>query len=100
MEIIINGKLAWLKKNTSFEYIAENPLYQAFRSRSFTDNDIKLNFMITDILFGEGELTLRQIVDGINERFNETFEEQTVRNKLKEYVGEGIIIARKSGKTA
>ena len=81
-------------------HIAENPLYQAFRSRSFTDNDIKLNFMITDILFGAGELTLRQIVDGINERFNETFEEQTVRNKLKEYVGEGIIIARKSGKTA
>ena len=27
MEIIINGKIAYLKKNTSFEYIAENPLF-------------------------------------------------------------------------
>lgn len=27
MEIIVNGRLACLKKNTSFEYIAENPLF-------------------------------------------------------------------------
>ncbi len=81
-------------------HITENPLYQAFCSRSFTDNDIKLHFMITDILYGAGCLTLRQIVDEINESFGEIFDEQTVRNKLREYVKEGIIISEKRGKTA
>ena len=27
MEIFINGQQAYLKKNTSFEYISENPLF-------------------------------------------------------------------------
>lgn len=36
MEIIINGKLAWLKKNTSFEYIAENPLFTGSDGYSLT----------------------------------------------------------------
>ncbi|MBR1592199.1 MAG: WYL domain-containing protein [Ruminococcus sp.] len=81
-------------------HISENPLYQTFCSRSFTDNDIKLHFMIADILYKSGYMTLRQIVDGINERFEEIFDEQTVRNKLREYSAEGIIICRKKGKTA
>ena len=81
-------------------HISENPLYQAFCSRSFTDNDIKLHFMITDILRTAGYLTLRQIVDGINERFGEIFDEQTVRNKLREYSHEGIVICLRKGKTA
>ena len=36
MEIIINGQQAWLKKNTSFEYIAENPLFTGSDSYSLT----------------------------------------------------------------
>ena len=36
MEIIINGKIACLKKNTSFEYIAENPLFTGSDSYSLT----------------------------------------------------------------
>ena len=36
MEIIINGRQAWLKKNTSFEYIAENPLFTGSDSYSLT----------------------------------------------------------------
>lgn len=36
MEIIINGKQAYLKKNTSFEYISENPLFTGSDSYSLT----------------------------------------------------------------
>ena len=34
-------------------HIPENPLYSAFYSRSFTDNDIRLHFLLLDILSQE-----------------------------------------------
>ena len=36
MEIIINGQQAYLKKNTSFEYISENPLFTGSDSYTLT----------------------------------------------------------------
>ena len=36
MEIIINGQQANLKKNTSFEYISENPLFTGSDSYTLT----------------------------------------------------------------
>lgn len=81
-------------------HIPENPLYQAYYSKSFTDNDIKLHFMITDILSEGGSLSLKELVARLDEDFGELFEEQTVRNKLKEYADEGIIISTLKGKTA
>ena len=36
MEIIINGQQASLKKNTSFEYISENPLFTGSDSYTLT----------------------------------------------------------------
>ncbi len=80
--------------------VTENPLYKAYRSKSFTDNDIKLHFFIIDILTEKESLTLKEIVADIDEQFGEMFEEQTVRNKLKEYVSEGILLTEKKGKTA
>lgn len=82
------------------EHIPENPLYQAFYSKSFTDNDIRLHFLIQDVLFDGGALPLKEIVEEIDSRYGIFFDEQTVRNKLKEYVSEGIILAEKRGKTA
>ncbi len=81
-------------------HIYENPLYRAYYSKSFTDNDIKLHFYILDILQDKAQLTLKETVEEIDERFGVMFEEQTVRNKLKEYVEEGIITTKKQGKTA
>ncbi len=80
-------------------HIQENPLYSAFRSCSFTDNDIKLHFLITDMLCGGEELSLREMTDRLNTDYCFLFDEQTVRNKLKEYVQEGIVISVKKGKT-
>lgn len=80
--------------------ISENPLYKAFYAKSFTDNDIKLHFLLLDILSDFDSLTLKELIEKTDERFGILFEEQTVRNKLKEYAAEGIIIAEKRGKTA
>ena len=80
-------------------HIPENPLYNAYYSKSFTDNDIRLHFFIIDILHDGEKKALKDIVDALNIDYGHLFDEQTVRNKLKEYVNEGIIIAEKSGKT-
>lgn len=80
--------------------ISENPLYQAYYSKSFTDNDIRLHFMLLDALKNGGEFTLKELADLLNERYGAFFDEQTVRNKLKEYANEGLIIVSKRGKTA
>ncbi len=80
-------------------HIHENPLYNAYYSRSFTDNDIRLHFLITDILQDGKSSTLKDITDTLNEEYEQLFDEQTVRNKLKEYTEEGIVISGKQGKT-
>ena len=80
-------------------HIPENPLYNAYYSKSFTDNDIRLHFFIIDILHDGEKKVLKDIVNTLNIDYEQLFDEQTVRNKLKEYVDEGIIIAEKSGKT-
>lgn len=80
-------------------HIPENPLYNAYYSKSFTDNDIRLHFLITDFLHDGQSRTLKEIVDALNINYGQLFDEQTVRNKLREYVGEGIIISLKQGKT-
>lgn len=80
--------------------VLENPLYKAFYSKSFTDNDIRLHFLLQDVLNGEKPLALREIVDTLDSRYGIFFDDQTVRNKLKEYVDEGLIVSEKRGKTA
>ncbi len=80
--------------------ILQNPLYKAYYSKSFTDNDIKLHFFITDLLKSNPDgLNIREITELLSLEYDEIFEEQTVRNKLKEYVGEGLYTSQKKGKT-
>ncbi|MBQ3761048.1 MAG: WYL domain-containing protein [Clostridia bacterium] len=82
-----------------------NPLYAAWKARSFTDGDITLHFILFDILYDPAlSLTLSELTAEIDlylQNFDEprTFDESTVRKKLKEYVNEGIVIAEKRGKT-
>lgn len=76
--------------------ILHNPLYQAFRAKSFTDNDIVLHFYLLDLLGEKEWLSFREIVDGLQEEYFDKSErpflldESTVRNKLKEYVKIGL----------
>ncbi len=84
--------------------IRSNPFYRAWKTKSFTDGDITLHFLLFDILHSaETRLTLAEILDEIGyylEKFEHPleFDESTVRKKLKEYVGDGIIISEKEGK--
>ena len=82
-----------------------NPLYNAWKAKSFTDGDITLHFILFDMLSSSNiSLPLCEITSRIDEYLDgfdnpRLFDESTVRKKLKEYVNEGIIIANKCGKT-
>jgi hypothetical protein len=80
--------------------LSENPLYNCHRSKSFTDNDIRLHFTILDLLEENSGLAAEEITDRILSDYGMCFDCQTVRNKLKEYCNEGILICEKVGKKA
>ncbi len=81
-----------------------NPLYKAWKAKSFTDSDITLHFIIFDILHSDDiKLSLNELTKKIDERLLLTssemsFDESTLRKKLKEYCELGIISAEKQGK--
>ena len=81
-----------------------NPLYSAWKTKSFTDGDITLHFIIFDILHDpDTALTLSELNDRIDEYLSgfeepKMFDESTIRKKLKEYAEEGIIVREKKGK--
>lgn len=81
-----------------------NPLYKAWKAKSFTDGDITLHFILMDIFASaEQALNINEItaeVDRYVSAFSEPriFDVSTVRKKLKEYVTEGILVTEKQGK--
>jgi len=84
--------------------IAHDPLYKAFKAKSFTDRDIMLHFYILDIL-AEGEaLSSAEISDIIVSDYLSEFDsslacdESTVRKKLNEYERAGLLTAKKEGR--
>lgn len=82
---------------------AENPLYRAFRTKSFTDRDITLHYHILDILKERGGLSVTGIMDELTERLLEfeSYEipdESTVRKKLREYASLGLLAVEKQGR--
>lgn len=82
-----------------------NPFYKAWKAKSFTDGDITLHFILFDILYDPAvKLTLAELIDAIDKTLNDagsdmTFDESTVRKKLKEYADSGIICMEKQGRT-
>ena len=65
----------------------KNPFYKAWKAKSFTDGDITLHFVLFDILnTPEVKKTLAELIEEIDERLlaRMTFDESTVRKKLKE----------------
>ena len=79
----------------------KNPFYKAWKTKSFTDGDITLHFAIFDILHApEIKKTLTELIEEIDELLSSsvTFDESTLRKKLKEYAEEGIIQIEKEGR--
>lgn len=83
-----------------------NPLYKAWKARSFTDGDITLHFILFDILHSpEVKMSITEIntaMDSYLALFSEPkfFDESTLRKKIREYVAEGLLVSEKVGKTA
>ena len=83
--------------------IPENPLYRAFRTKSFTDRDITLHFHILDILKVTDGLPISGMMEELSDRLSE-FEsdelpdESTVRKKLREYADLGLVHIEKRGR--
>ena len=95
------GKAVFLSMDS--RTLAHNPLFAAFKTKSFTANDIALHFYILDLLADGEALTLRQIADGIavyRAMFPdmEPADDSTVRNKLREYVSLGLLESEKHGR--
>ena len=110
---------SWLGDNMQFRQTAEgknvfisidsrvtqhNPLYKAWKTKSFTDGDITLHFILFDIMDVPGKVyALSDIMDEIDYHLSgfetpKCFDESTVRKKLKEYEKEGLVRSEKRGK--
>lgn len=92
------GKRVYLSVDSSC--IPENPLYQAYRCKSFTTNDILLHFFLLDALEDGSQKTVVELTELASQRANRIFDTQTVRNKLREYDRMGIVWQEKRGKAA
>lgn len=82
-----------------------NPFFRAWKTKSFTDGDITLHFILLDILHSpDVALSLAELVERIDRDYLSTFaepmvfDESTLRKKLKEYCNEGILTSEKKGK--
>ncbi len=90
------GKQVAITLNSS--RISENPLYRALESRSFTDNDIRLHFLLLDLLADGTAHSVRSLTEQLAADYGAVFDEQTVRGKLREYAAEGILLPEREGK--
>ena len=103
--------------------ISSNPLYGAWKSKSFTDNDLLLHFFILHYLLQRREaaeqeqpensltengvsgsssrlgMTAGELADRISADFGCLFDGQTVRLKLKEYEKLGLLSSEKCQKS-
>lgn len=92
----------------NFDYlsITANPLFEGFKTKSFTKNDMMLHFILLDILISFESLTLTEIYDHLTFDYLNAFEnyksidQRTIRLKLQEYINAGLILENKEGKTA
>lgn len=97
-----NGKSVFLSVDN--RGVPHNPLYQAFKAKSFTDADITLHFILLDILSGGEALSVRQIAERAASDYLDRVDcamapdDSTVRNKLKEYEALGILRTEKAGR--
>ena len=90
------GKAVFLSMDTA--ELVHNPLYRAWQSKSFTDNDITLHFCLLDLLSDGAPRHAEEITDALAERYDLLFELPTVRRKLKEYRELGILDGQKQGR--
>ncbi|MGN0696357.1 MAG: WYL domain-containing protein [Oscillospiraceae bacterium] len=97
------GKNVFISVDTRSTH--KNPIFKALKAKSFTDGDITLHFILFDILYSpEISLPISEITRIIDEEYMQcfkkplTFDESTIRKKLREYADMGLVLAEKCGK--
>jgi len=88
-----NGRRVFISVDS--RQASRNPLYRAFKAKSFTDRDIILHFCILDLLADGDAFTTREISEMID---CITPDESTIRKKLREYEALGLVVSEKRGK--
>lgn len=78
--------------------ICVNPLYSAWKSKSFTNNDIMLHFFILDLLQDGEPRSADEMTYEIQMNYQVLFDSQTVRKKLVEYHKTGLLSLQKEGR--
>lgn len=83
--------------------IPHNPLYRAFKAKSFTDRDIMLHFHLMDILAVSGPMPVFDVMEALAERLNafdggDFPDESTVRRKLSECEKLGLVKKKRQGR--
>ena len=97
-----DGKNVFLSMDS--RSIPANPLYNAFKTKSFTCGDVTFHFYILDLLQEGERYTVQQIMDLFLEQYLCHFETDwqpdisTLRKKLKEYVSLGILAEERQGR--
>ena len=79
--------------------LKSNPLYAAWKSKSFTDNDLLLHFYLLELLSDQKKHTVPELCDDIVSRYGEIIDPQIMRLKCKEYERLGILQSEKAGKS-
>lgn len=100
------GKIYYITLDAS--RLSRNPLYESWKAKSFTKNDIMLHFYLLDILRREDEASTDAIVDMLNDDYLQGFaasvaqlpDYSTVEKKLEEYCRLGLLTKRREGRSA
>lgn len=83
--------------------VPHNPLYRAFKAKSFTDKDVLLHFCLLDLFCDQDSLELRDVLPLLEETYPEAIgnlvlDEKTVRLKLQELADMGVLEKEKQGR--
>ena len=84
--------------------VTHNPLYRAFKAKSFTNKDITLHFIVLDILADGEAYTNQELLHIIDTEYLSEFkepmslDESTLRKKMKEYEQIGLVKSVKEGR--
>jgi hypothetical protein len=84
--------------------VPENPIYNAFKAKSFTAGDVTFHFYVLDILQPGVSCTAQELLERICDDYLCHFDApwqpdiSTVRKKLREYVALGLLQAQKQGR--
>lgn len=98
----VDGKSMFLSVDS--RAIPYNPLYNAFKAKSFTSGDVTFHFYILDLLHGGKAYTAQEIIERFSEKYVSHFEKgqepnlSITRKKLQEYVSLGILKSEKRGR--